>query len=152
MQDTIGTWSIRGTVTVSAATPKTAVQYAASSTNTAEVLAFNISQSGSTTSAMDRVMLIRKSAGATVTAGATGTSVYDWSGGAGTFRGTLGTAATGINASAEGTDTDIPWSFAFNTLAGYEWNAQPDMRLWVPVSGIVALKISAIVAATYDVI
>jgi hypothetical protein len=155
MQDAHGTWLIRGTVTTSAGTPLTAVQYAASSSNTAEILSFCVSQSGSTTSAMDQIRLVRKTAGATVTIGAVGTNVFDFTGnstsGAATFRGTLSTSATGVVATGEGTDGDVVYQFNFNVLGGYEWNAQPNMRVWVPVSGIIALKLKSVIAATYDV-
>jgi hypothetical protein len=127
----------------------------ASSSNTAEILSFNVSQSGSTTSAMDQIRLVRKTAAATVTTGAVGTNVFDFTGnstsGSSTFRGTLGTTTTGVVATAEGTDGDIIHQFNFNVLGGYEWNAQPNMRIWVPLSGIIALKMKAVIAATYDV-
>lgn len=148
MQDQLATWTIKVTgLSVTASTPKTAIQYAASSTNTAEVLYINVSQSGSTTSQMEQIRLVRKSAAATVTIGATGTNIFDYTGGASTFRGTLSTSATGVNASAEGTDGDEPHRFNFNTLAGYERDFQPNARLWVPVSGIIALKFGAIIAS-----
>jgi hypothetical protein len=158
MQDQIGTWAIRtptAGITTVAGTPVTALQYVASSTNTAEVLYISISQSGSTTSAMDQIRMVRKTVAATVTAGVVGTTVFDAtgnaSGGAGTLRGTLGTAATGAVATAEGTDGDEDFRFNFNTLAGYEKDWQPNARLWVPISGIIAVKIKSVVALTYDV-
>lgn len=155
MQDCLGTWTIRGTITTTAGTPKTAVQYAASATNTAEILYVCVSQNGSTTSAMDGINIIRKTAGATVTIGAVGTNIFDFTGnstsGAGTFRGTLSTSATGVNATAEGTNGDIIKAFDFNVLAGYEWNAQPNSRIWVPASGIIAVQSKAIIAATYNI-
>jgi hypothetical protein len=158
MQDQIGTWAIRtptGGITTVAGTPVTALQYTASSSNTAEVLYISISQSGSTTSAMDQVRLVRKTVAATVTTGAVGTNIFDatgnTTGGASTFRGTLGTAATGVVATAEGTDGDEDFRFNFNTLAGYEKDWQPNARIWVPISGIIAVKIKAVVALVYDV-
>jgi hypothetical protein len=151
MQDSLGTWSIKGSITTVAATARLGVQYAASATNTAEVLYFKISQSGSTTSAMDSVSLVRLSAGATVTIGATGTNIFDYSGGAGTFRGTLSTSATGVVATTAGTVTDITHQMDFNVLAGYEWNAQPNTRIWVPISGIIGVRCDALVALTYNV-
>ena len=105
---------------------------------------------------MDQVYVVRKTGAATVTTGAVGTNVFDFTGnstsGAGTFRGTLGTTTTGVNASSEGTDGDIVQVFNFNVLGGYEFNAQPNMRLWVPISGIIAIKVKAVVALTYDVV
>lgn len=152
MQDSLGSWSIKGTITTVAATARLGVQYAASSTNTAEVLYFKISQSGSATSAMDSVSLVRLSAAATVTLGATGTNVFDLAGGSGTFRGTLSTSGTGVVATTAGTVTDIPHQMDFNVLGGYEWNAQPNTRVWVPVSGIVGVRCDAVLALTYNVI
>ncbi len=154
MQDQLSTWVIRtGTagITTVAGTPVTAVQYAASSSNTAELLYFSISQSGSTTSAMDQVRVVRKSAAATVTTGVAGTTVFDATGGAATFRGTLSTTGTGTIASAEGTDGDEDFRYNFNVLSGYERDWQPNARIWIPVSGIIAIKIKAVVALTYDV-
>lgn len=158
MQDQIATWAIRtptGGITTVAATPLTALQYQASATNTAEVLYISISQSGSTTSAMEQVRLVRKTAAATVTLGAVGTNIFDatgnTTGGASTFRGTLSTTGTGVVATAEGTDGDEYFRMNFNVQAGYERDWQPNARLWVPNSGIVAVKIKAVVALTYDV-
>lgn len=147
-------WCIRGTVTTVASTPITAVQYAASSTNAARILSFNVTQSGSTTSAMDQARLVRKTAAATVTIGAVGTNIFDLTGnstsGAGTFRGTLSTSATGVVASAEGTDGDVVHQYNFNVLNGYAKDFQPENGVWVPVSGIIAIKLKAVVALTYD--
>lgn len=158
MQDQLGSWVIRtptGGITTVAGTPVTALQYAASSTNTAELLYMSISQSGSTTSVEDQVRVVRKTAGATVTLGAIGTTIFDCTGnassGAGTFRGTLSTSATGTNASVEGTDGDEVFRMNFNILAGYEKDWQPNARFWIPASGIIAVKIKGVVAATYDV-
>ena len=152
MQDCLGSWIIRVTgFSITAGTAKTAVQYQASASNTAEVLYFSISQSGSTTSNMENVKLLRKTAAATVTAGVEGTNFFDFAGGQGTFAGTLSTTGTGVNATAEGTDGNLLKNMNFNTLAGYEWNAQPNMRFWVPVSGIIAVKVGAIVTGTWDV-
>jgi hypothetical protein len=154
MQDALGSFIIRGTITTVAATPKTAVQYQASSTNAAEILYFGVSQSGSTVSAMDELQIWRNSAGATVTIGLVGGltgNIFDLSGGAATFRGTLSTSATGVNASAEGTHTDNVSQHNFNVLAGLERDLQPQARIWVPVSGIIAFTLKAVIAATYDV-
>jgi hypothetical protein len=150
----VNSWCIRGTVTTTAGTPLTAVQYEASSTNEARILAINVSQSGSNNSAMEQVRIVRKTAAATVTAGAVGTNIFDLTGnstnGAGTFRGTLSTSATGVVATAEGTDGDIDHQFNFNVLTGYTKDFQPENGIWVPASGIIALKLKAVAALTYD--
>lgn len=155
MQDQLFTWVIRTAaagITTVAANPVTAVQYAASSSNTAEVMYISISQSISTTSAMDQVRVVRKSAAATVTAAIAGTSLFDVAGGAsGTIKGPLGVNTTGIIGTVEGTDGDEVFRTNFNVLSGYERDWQPNARIWVPVSGIIAVKIKAVVALTYDV-
>jgi len=104
---------------------------------------------------MDSVSVVRLTAGATVTLGAVGTNIFDFTGnsssGAGTFRGTLSTSATGVAATTAGTVGDITMQRDFNILAGYEWNAQPNNRIWVPVSGILGIRCDAIQSGTYNV-
>jgi hypothetical protein len=151
MQDAAGSWSIKGTITIVAGTPRLAVQYAASATNTAEVIYFKISQNATTNSLMESVSLVRLSAAATVTIGAIGTNVFDLSGGNATFRGTLSTSGTGVVATTAGTVTDIDHQMDFNTLAGYERDFQPNMRIWVPISGIIGVRCDAIIAGTWNV-
>lgn len=158
MQDQVGTFYLRTTITTVAGTPVTAIQYAASATNSAEVLYISVSQSSQTTSAQEQISIFRKTAGATVTAGTQGggsPTIFDatgnTTGGAATFRGTLSTTATGVNATAEGTNGDEPFRWNFNVLAGYEHDFQPQGRLWVPISGIIAVRLKSVVAVTYDV-
>jgi hypothetical protein len=155
MQDQIGCWCISTAITTVAATPKIAIQYVASTTNTAEILYFKISQNGSTASAMDAVGLIVPAAAATVTAGITTpgatATVVDLAAGASTLRTTLGTTATGVVGTTASTVNGVYHKMDFNVLAGYEWNAQPNTRVWVPVSGIIAVYCYAVVALTYNV-
>lgn len=102
---------------------------------------------------MDQVQLVRKTAAATVTASTVGVNVFDYThnstGGVG-FLGTSSTTGTGVVGTIEGTDGDIIHQMNFNVLGGYEWNCQPNMRVWVPVSGLIAVKLKAVVALTYD--
>lgn len=139
---------------VTAAAPKVPIQYVASSTNTAEVLYFSVSQSGVTTSAMDGVALIVPAAVITGTAGSTTVAapqtVIDLAGGASTLRGSLSTTTIAVNGPAPTTINTVYKKMDFNVLAGYEWNAQPNTRIWVPVSGIIQLYIYAITTATWD--
>jgi len=153
-----GTWIIRtptAGITTVAGTPVTALQYQASSSNNAELIWFSISQSASTTAGMEQVRVVRKTAGATVTIGAIGTNIFDTTanstGGKTAFQGTLSTSATGVVATVEGTDGDEPFRMNFNNQAGYEKDFQLDGRLWIPASGIIAIKIKAVLAGTYDV-
>jgi hypothetical protein len=155
MQDQIGCWTISATMAVVAAAPKSLIQYVASSTNIAEVLYFSASQSGVTTSAQDAFGLIVPAAAVTGTAGITTpgatANVYDNAGGASTLRASLSTTTLCTNAPAPTTINGRPKKFNFNVLAGYEWNAQPNTRVWVPVSGIIILYCFAITSATWDV-
>lgn len=104
---------------------------------------------------MDSVSLVRLTAAATVTLGAIGTNISDATGnatsGAGTFWGTLSTSGTGVVATTAGTVGDVFHQMDFNVLAGYEWNAQPNSRLWVPASGIIGVRCDAVLALTYKV-
>lgn len=156
MQDQIGCWNIRApAMSLTAGTSKVVIQYVATATNIAEVIYFSVSQSGSTTSAMDGVALIVPSAAATMatagvtTPGATAT-VIDLAGGASTLRATLTTTTIAIGPTTVGTINGVPKKFNFNVLAGYEWNAQPNSRVWVPASGIIQLYIYGITTATWD--
>lgn len=155
MQDQLFTWAIRtitGGFPVTTGTPLTAVQYAASSSNTAELLYISISQFGSTTSAMDQVRVVRKSTGATVTAGSAGVTMLDVAGGAsGTIKGLVSTTGTGNAGTSEGADTDEVFRMNFNVLSGYERDWQPAARIWIPTNGILAVKIKAVVSLVYDV-
>lgn len=157
MQDQIGCWNIRApAMSITAAAPKIVIQYVASSTNTAEVLYFSVSQSGTTTSAMDAFGIIVPSAAATMaTAGSTtagtASTVIDLAGGASTLRASLSTTTIATGPTTQGATINfVPKKFSFNVLAGYEWNAQPNTRIWVPASGIIQLYAYAITTATWD--
>ncbi len=103
-----------------------------------------ISQTGSTTSAMVRFQLVRKSAAATVTSYTP--LLLDTGDGAAKSVG--GTSATGITASAEGTDTDIVYSDTFNALTGVLYLPTPEERITVPGAGFLGLKFPANPALT----
>lgn len=98
------------------------------------------SQSSSTTSAQQRIQLRRKSAAATVTAAALGTNLFDVGATGVTPSASLGTAATGVNASVEGTDGDTVFEDSFNVLNGWEKIFIPEDRIFIPGAGIIALK------------
>jgi len=117
----------------------TLVQVKAGATQPLQLIEARCTQSISTTSAMQRIWICRKSAAATVTsftpllentidpaAGAVG-----------------GAAATGINASSEGTDGDVLLEWDFNVLQGFLWQPVIEDRIWVPAAGIIALKFPA---------
>ena len=114
----------------------TLVQIKASSSQPLQLIEARCTQSGSTTSAMQRIQILRKTAAATVTSTTPLLEVatVPAAGAAG------GASATGVNASAEGTDGDILVDWDFNVLQGFLWQPVLEDRIWVPVSGIIALK------------
>lgn len=139
-----------------AAAPKVVIQYVATSTNTAEVLYFSVSQTSNSVAGTEGVGLIVPSAVSTMatagvsTPGATAT-VIDLAGGASTLRGTLSTTTIAIGPTTQGgTINGAPRKFNFYSIAGYEWNAQPNTRVWVPASGIIQLYLYGIISATWD--
>lgn len=104
------------------------------------ILCITVTQRGSTTSAQEEICLVRKSGAATVTLGAVGTHVFKHDPNAPTPDLSLGTSATGVMASGEGTDGDIIKRWGFNVLNGMLWVPQPKEVVEVPVGGIVGLK------------
>lgn len=123
-----------GAVTVSTAI--TVIQIKAGASNPLELLRVHASQRGSVTSVQERMQILRKTAAATVTSATP--LKYDPSAQAAGAVG--GTSATGITATAEGTDGDVLVDEGFNVLTGWTWLPTPEERILVPVSGIVALK------------
>lgn len=99
-------------------------------------------QSSSTTSAQQRIELLRKSAAGTLTNTLTPAKV------------TPGSAASGVTsakttATVEGTATDILIEDSFNVLQGWLWVPScPEERIVVAPSGIIALKLPAAPAAS----
>ena len=129
-----GVYTVTFTGSVSAAI--TLIQLKAGATVPLEILRANVAQHNSTTSAMQPVILVRKSAAATVTSF---TPVKtDENDGAASAAG--GTSATGVNASAEGTDTDVVFNDAFNVLNGWLYLPVPEERIKVLGAGIIGLK------------
>jgi len=115
----------------------TIIQIKAGASHPLELLRANISQGLSGTSTMVSIQILRKTVAATVTSftplpyGAV-TTVADAVG---------GVAATGITATAEGTDGDILVNEGFNILNGFTWTpADAREPIWVPAAGIIALK------------
>ena len=114
----------------------TIIQYKAGATNKARVVRFSIGQGLSETSTMEQIQLLRKTGAATVTSFTPRENDPD---GPVAF-GAGGTAATGITATAEGTDGDILVNAAFNILNGYEWVRSDLNEIIIPAAGIIALK------------
>lgn len=125
---------------VSISTAITVLQLKAGSNSPLLLLRAAITQAGATVSAQERISLVRKTAAATVTAASAGTTLVKYGTAAPTSDVSLGTSATGITASAEGTDGDVLLDRGFNVLNGFEWLPTPEERILVPVGGIVAMK------------
>jgi hypothetical protein len=127
---------------------KSLIQIKSGAASTLEILFARIFQVTKTTSEMLEVNVLRKTAAATVTSYTPlkADANDPASGAAG------GTAATGINASAEGTDGDILEDGMWNVLNG-EWTylPVPEDRIWVPAAGIVALKLVTSPAASMTI-
>lgn len=117
----------------------TLVQLKAGSEAGLEIIRASIAQSGSTTSAQQRVQLLRKSAAATVTS----FTPVPANPNDAAAKAVGGTSATGTNASAEGTDGDVLVADVFNVLNGWLYLPVPEERPAVAPGGIIALKFPA---------
>jgi hypothetical protein len=135
---------------VSISTAITALQLKAGVNGPIEILRVALTQSTSTTSAQVQAGLIRKSAAATVTTATAGTHLLKGNPINPTSDASLTTTATGITASAEGTNGELTITRGFNILNGWEWLPTPEERVWVPQGGIIALTfLSAPPSATW---
>lgn len=114
----------------------TLVQLLAGSASILRVIKAWVGQSNQTSSAMQTIQILRKSAAATVTSftpllidpGDSASNMVS------------STSGTGTNASAEGTDGNVLVTDAFNVLNGWLYVPVPEERIIVPPSGILALK------------
>lgn len=114
----------------------TIIQIKAGAGGPLEILRAHVSQGLSETSTQEQINIVRKSAAATVTSFTP--LKYNPADQAALAVG--GTSATGTQATAEGTDTDILVSEGFNILNGWTWLPTPEERIFVPGGGIIALK------------
>lgn len=134
---------------VSIATAVTIQQFKAGTNGAAAILRHSITQSGSVTSTQTASALVRKTAGATVTTGVAGTTVLKQNPIQPTTDASLGTSATGITGSAEGTDGEITSQRGWNILNGQETVYTPEERVIVPQGGIIAQKLYTAFTTTY---
>jgi hypothetical protein len=132
------TVTIRHRATV--ATAITILQVKAGPAAPFQILRAWCNQTASETSQQEEIQLLRKTAAATVTLAVVGTHVFKHATNDPTPGVELGTAATGVIATAEGTDGDVIEPEGFNVLNGWLWVPTEKERLWVPGGGIVALK------------
>lgn len=136
---------------VTISTAISALQLKPGTNGPVEILRHGVSQSTSTTSAQTKAGLIRKSAAATVTTGVAGTTVLKNNPVNPTTDASLGTSATGISASGEGTNSELTDVRGFNVLNGMEVLYSPEERKIVPVSGFIAETfMAAPPSATWD--
>ncbi len=105
-----------------------------------EILDAYLTQRGSTVSAQEKIAFVRKTAAATVTAAVAGTHLFKNEPNGPTADLSLGTAATGVIATGEGTDGDVTYEEGFNVLNGWKYIPLPESRIYVPVGGIIGLK------------
>jgi len=115
----------------------TLVQLKAGTASILRILRAWVSQSNLTSSAEQRVQILRKSGAATVTSF---TPLLVDPGDAASNM-VSSTSGTGTNASAEGTDGDILVADNFNVLTGWLWIPTPEERIIIPPSGILGLKL-----------
>jgi hypothetical protein len=135
---------------VSISTAITAIQYKAGTNGPGEILRCAVTQSTTTTSSQVAAALLRKSAAATVTAAVAGTTLNKENPIAPTTDASLGTSATGITATVEGTNGEQTIKRGFNVLNGWEWLPTPEERMLVAQGGIVGVTfLSAPPSATW---
>jgi hypothetical protein len=121
---------------VTISTAITIIQIKAGATWPLWLVRATLTQKGSTTSAQERVQILRKTAAATVTSATA--LLYDGDDIAAKAVG--GTTSTGITATGEGTDGDVLVDRGFNVLNGFEWVATSFDSILVPAAGFIALK------------
>lgn len=112
------------------------IQIKAGSTSGLTILRAQVSQSNVSVSSMVGIEIVRKTAAATVTS-ATPTPLLTNDAAA---QAVGGTAATGYNATVEGTDGLALLVDSFNVLNGWLYLPVPEERILVPPSGIIAVK------------
>jgi hypothetical protein len=128
---------------------KTLLQLKAGAAAPCKLLRAVVSARAVTASAMVQVGIYRATVGSTVTAAVLGTSLLDDTGGNVAAACSLGTSATGIQASAEGTyAADHIWDDDFNVLQGWEKIFTPLEQIIVPGGGIVVLLLPVAPAST----
>ena len=124
---------------VTISTAISALQLKPGTNGAVEILRAAVTQGNNVTSAQLVAAVIRKSAAATVTTAVAGTHLNKHNPISPTADASLGTTATGITATAEGTNTDLTIKRGLNLLNGWEWLPTPEERLVVPQSGFAAV-------------
>jgi hypothetical protein len=115
----------------------TLIQIKAGASNVLRVLRAWVSQSNQTSSAQLSVAILRKTGAATVTS-ATPLLLDKGDAASGAVG---GAAATGVNATVEGTNGDILVQASFSVLNGWLWVPVPEERIIVGPAGIIGLTL-----------
>ena len=134
---------------VAIATAITVAQLKAGTNGPIVILRHSMTQSGSVTSTQIASTLIRKTAAATVTAAAAGTTLTKQNPISVAADASLGVSATGITATAEGTDGEQMLTRGMNILNGQETVYTPEEREIVPQGGICAQKLLVLANTTW---
>lgn len=121
----------------------TALQLKAGANGVCELLRASFTQSSSTTSLQFAAAVLRKSGAATVTTAVAGTHLKKMNPASPGADASLGTAATGITATVEGTNSDLSVQRGVNILNGWEWLPTPEERMVVPISGFAGLTFTS---------
>jgi hypothetical protein len=129
---------------VASTTALTLIQIVAGASSGLEIISAKVAQHLSTTNTMVPVQINFKSAAATVAA----FTPIPIARGDNAAKAVGGTTATGITASAEGTDSDIVEQDVFNFLAPWLYLPVPEERIPVPPSGIICIKLPVAVTIT----
>lgn len=122
------------------ATAITILQLKAGTNSGFEILSAHLTQRDSETSVQESIGLVRKSAAATVTTAVAGTHLFEHLTDGPAADLSLGTTATGVIGTAEGTDGDIVLKEGFNALNGWHYVPVPEERHQFKQGEIVALK------------
>jgi len=126
-------------VTRSSTTTSTAItvlQVAVPANTAIEISRIEVNQSTITTSAQTRIQLLRKTGAATVTSA----TPVPLSEGMQASRCVGGTTATGITATAEGTDGAVLWEMGFNIVNGTLYLPPPEARIFIGPSETIGIK------------
>lgn len=113
-----------------------------------DILEARVYQITKTSSELLALQWLRKSAGATVTSA----TPLKMNPGDPAALAVGGTTATGVNATAEGTDGDIPFEDIWNVLNGsWLYLPTPEDRIRIPQGGFLGLKLNTAPAASMTI-
>lgn len=130
-------------------TALTIMQLKADAAAPIDILEAKLYQVTKTSTELLRVGLVRKTAAATVTTAVAGTHIFKMNPNDGTVLADLGTTSTGVTATGEGTDGEIPEEDVWNVANGsWQYLPIPEARIRVPAAGFLGLKVFTAPAAS----